>query len=60
MSDLVIEFFARNWFFLVIIAGLVYALWHFRRKVTHFRSTAEFEKLIDDGYPVIAEFFDET
>ena len=60
MSDLVIDFFAKNWLFLVIILGLIYALWRFRRKVTHFASTAEFEKLINDGFPVVVKFFDET
>ena len=52
MSELVIEFLARNWFFLIIIAVLIYALWLFRRKATHFNSATEFEKLINDGYPI--------
>jgi len=60
LSELVIEFISRNWFFLIIIAVLIYALWLFRRKATHFNSATEFEKLVNEGYPVVVEFFDET
>ena len=60
MVETIIDFILRNWFFLIIIAGLVYSLWRFRRKVTVFSTSEEFETLVNAGYPVVAEFFDET
>ena len=58
--EILVKFVQQNWFFLVIIAGLLYALWLQRRRVTSFVSSQEFEALVNAGFPVIAEFFDET
>jgi hypothetical protein len=58
--ETILEFLQRNWFFLVIIAGLLYALYRQRRKVTDFATRQEFELLVNTGYPIVAEFFDET
>jgi hypothetical protein len=58
--DLLIDFLQRNWLFVAIIAGLLYALWRQSRKFTQFAERQEFEALVNAGFPVVVEFFDEA
>jgi hypothetical protein len=58
--DSIIEFIIKNWFFLVIIAVLLFVLSQQRRKVTRFSSRDEFLTFINAGFPVVVEFFDDT
>jgi hypothetical protein len=61
MFETIIDFIIRNWFFLLIIAGLLVALWfENRRRVSRFASKEEFTTLIQGGTPVVVEFFDDT
>lgn len=60
MIETLIDFLLGNWIFLLIIGVLLYVLWNQRKKVIHFASTEEFQTMVTAGYPVVAEFFDET
>lgn len=54
------EFIERNWFFLLIIGGLLMALWQQNQRQSFRASPDEFEDLIRTGIPIVAEFYSDT
>jgi len=58
--DTVTDFLSKNWFFLIIIAYLIWQLLRQRRRKTRFATMQAFEKVLQTEPPVVVEFFDDT
>jgi hypothetical protein len=58
--DTLSDFITRNWYFLIIIATLLWMLRRGGRRETVYQAKDEFDALITSGKPVIAEFYNDT
>ncbi|MBN1177940.1 MAG: hypothetical protein JXD18_01930 [Anaerolineae bacterium] len=54
------QFIKENWWFILILGGMITAWVFLRTPATDLASTAAFDQQIQSGTPVVVEFFSNT